>query len=493
MPRTKIWLDCDPGRDDLIAILFALHLPEIELLGLSSVHGNASIEHMTYNCIRILASFGTKEQVDSIPVFQGAAVPLVQPSISASSVHGVDGLGGVEGLLDETNPAVASKVAALSTQPTAIIGLADACRALPGGEKLTIVATGTMTNVALFISVFPELLLEKVERIMIMGGAEGRGNKTPVAESNIACDAHAASIVFNCELPVVICPLNLTHTALFTPDIHRELLQPSRALGIPPTPPLTPGGELPTACSPLRHTLSTNLTFFAEAYKRKYGMEGPPLHDALTVAYIAKPELFKGTRYRVDVELNGTHTLGSTVVDLWEYKKAYLDPSPSNWGRNGKNVLVLEEVDIAAFWRDVFFAVVDRADEVVPVNEAWREKRAAFGMVPYNMQVPSGKSVEFIWGAGPHTVTQFSALTICNATKEAGAFKSGMQRKGFTFPVEVKDDTKLIWYYCAVKDHCLKGMFQRAGTSGSGLQWGQRQSCPGWGEVFFSFRSFPSF
>ncbi|GAA5856757.1 hypothetical protein JCM8547_008826 [Rhodosporidiobolus lusitaniae] len=85
-------------------------------------------------------------------------------------------------------------------------------------------------------------------------------------------------------------------------------------------------------------------------------------------------------------------------------------------------------------------------------------------MVPFNMQVPSSKSVEFIWALGvPHTVTQSSALTICNATKEAGAFKSGKLQKGLTFPVEVKDDTKPIWYYCTVKDYCLKGMFARAG------------------------------
>ncbi|GAA5820191.1 hypothetical protein JCM11251_005519 [Rhodosporidiobolus azoricus] len=374
MERTKIWLDCDPGRDDLVAILFALYLPSIALLGLSSVHGNASIEHMTYNCVRVLCSFGTPEQIAKIPVCMGAAVPLVQSPRTASTVHGTDGLGGVEGLLNMSSPIVAAKQAE-ALRSNAVVGIADACRALPDREKLVLVATGSLTNIALFISVFPDLLLEKVERIVLMGGAEGRGNKTPVAESNVFCDAHAASIVFNCALPVIICPLNLTHQALFTEEIHRELLQPRS--DFPPTPPLTPDEHLPPAWTPLRQTLSTNLTFFAAAYKERYGMIGPPLHDALTVAYISNPSLFKGTRYRVDVELTGTHSTGATVVDIWDYKHDELDHDPKNWGRNGKNVFMLEDVDVSAFWRKVFLPIVDKADTLCPINTAWREKRGA--------------------------------------------------------------------------------------------------------------------
>ncbi|BGP40298.1 Uridine nucleosidase 1 [Rhodotorula kratochvilovae] len=373
--RTKVWLDCDPGRDDLVAILLALHSPGIDLLGLSSVHGNAPIEHMTYNAVRILCSFGTPEQVARIPVHKGAARPLLVRPKEGVSVHGVDGLGGVEGLLDMSDPTVAAKQAE-ALKGNAVLGIADACRALPDGQKLTLIATGSYTNVALFVSTFPDLLVEKVDRIVMMGGAEGRGNKSPVAEANVLCDPHAAAIVFDCPLPVVLCPLNLTHTALFTSAIHRLLVQPSSAL-LPPSPPLTPGAALPPAQTPLRHTLSTNLAFFAAAYKAKYGMEGPPLHDALTVAFVSHPELFKGKRYRVDVELSGTHSLGATVVDLWDYKKDVLDPSESNWGRDGKNVFVLEEVDVGAFWRDVFLETVARADEVVPINEACRREMAA--------------------------------------------------------------------------------------------------------------------
>ncbi|GAA5947975.1 hypothetical protein JCM3765_007051 [Sporobolomyces pararoseus] len=368
MQRRKVWLDCDPGRDDLVAILLALHSPQIELVGLSSVHGNSEIEHMTYNCVRVLCSFGTPEQVSRIPVYQGAATPLVQEPKAKSTVHGVDGLGGVEGLLDRSTPIVAEKFEQ-ALKGNAVLGIAAALQALGPDEKLDLVGTGSLTNIALFAKVFPQLLLDKVERIILMGGAEGRGNKSPVAESNILCDAHAASIVFDLNLPVVICPLNLTHTALFTPDIHHLLLRGPADL--PPTPPMTPNKDsLSTRpATTLRHTLSTNLSFFAAAYKRKYGMAGPPLHDALTIAYISNPELFTATRYRVDVELSGTHSFGSTVVDLWDYKSDQLDLDSSNWGRSGKNVLVLDSVQVDRFWKEVFLATVDRADLIVPINK----------------------------------------------------------------------------------------------------------------------------
>ncbi|GAA6062780.1 hypothetical protein JCM10212_006893 [Sporobolomyces blumeae] len=376
MSKRTTWLDCDPGRDDLVAILFALHLPSIDLVGLSSVHGNASIQHMTLNCVRILCSFGTPEQIARIPVCQGAAGPLVQDAKAHSFVHGIDGLAGVEGLLDPSHPVVAAKLAE-ALKANAVVGIADACRALPPGVKLDLVATGSMTNIALFARVFPDLLYDKVERIVAMGGAEGRGNKSPVAESNVLCDAHAASIVFDLNLPVVLCPLNLTHTALFTPDIHRMLLCGSTRL--PDTPPRTPtrDGHPVRAATTLRHALSTNLWFFAEAYKAKYGMPGPPLHDALTIAYISNPELFTASRYRVDVELTGFHAFGSTVVDLWDYKAGELDHDPSSWGRHGKNVLLLDSVDVSTFWLDVFLRTVERADRVVPINTEEERSRIA--------------------------------------------------------------------------------------------------------------------
>lgn len=132
----------------------------------------------------------------------------------------------------------------------------------------------------------------------------------------------------------------MTHTALFTPQ-EDALLKRS-----PP--------DSTSALTPLRHTLSTLLNFFARAYAEVFGFDaGPPVHDALCMAFVAHPEMFKGTRHRVDVELAGQYTAGTTSVDLWGYRNAGLtamhNPSSrASWGREGKNVWVCEQVDVSA-------------------------------------------------------------------------------------------------------------------------------------------------
>lgn len=128
-------------------------------------------------------------------------------------------------------------------------------------------------------------------------------------------------------------PLNVTHTAIVTHDIHSKILGGSTYNGF----------SVPHPISNLRYTLSTLITFFADTYKHTFGFNtGPPLHDALTIAYIVHPEFFLCKRYRVDVELSGTHSLGQTVVDVWNYSGARED----RWGAGGKNCLVAESLDV---------------------------------------------------------------------------------------------------------------------------------------------------
>lgn len=125
------------------------------------------------------------------------------PQTCPAEIHGEDGLGGVEGLPDRTDAAIVAKLQETKAQ-TAVLAIAEAARALPRGEQLALVATGSLTNAALFVSLFPDLVRDKVSQIVIMGGAEGRGNRSPTAEFNILCDPHAASIVFDAEVPVVM-------------------------------------------------------------------------------------------------------------------------------------------------------------------------------------------------------------------------------------------------------------------------------------------------
>ncbi|GAA6056776.1 hypothetical protein JCM3770_006128 [Rhodotorula araucariae] len=372
--KTPVWLDCDPGHDDAVAILMALQLPEIDLKGISAVHGNASLHNTWRNAARCLIAFGSPEQAERIPVYAGVEKPLIRLVRHDDEIHGEDGLGGVEGLPAADDPAVLAKLDETKGK-SAVLAIADAARALPEGEQLTLVATGSMTNVALFVAMFPDLVKDKIAQVVIMGGAEGRGNRSPTAEFNIMVDPHAAAILFDAEVPVVMAPLNVSHTALFRQQDKHALLVPPSAL--PSLTETTPDATaVPAkAHTPLRHTLSTLLTFFASTYASVFAFhDGPPVHDALCIAYLARPDMFRGTRYRVDVELQGEHTIGTTVVDLWEYRKDELtdwknDPeSRASWGRHGKNVFLLEELDVPEFWK-LFQQAVDAADKVSPLNK----------------------------------------------------------------------------------------------------------------------------
>lgn len=148
--------------------------------------------------------------------------------------------------------------------------------------------------------------------------------------------AEAAQIVLNTPVKKLMIPINVTHTAIVTDEIHRNLLQPFIKQCE------TTASKRPPPASALRYMLSTLVSYFAASYESTFGFtDGPPLHDALTIAYVIRPELFKCKRHRVDVELSGVHTAGETVVDVWNYR-----PCDDTWGPNGKNCLVAEELDV---------------------------------------------------------------------------------------------------------------------------------------------------
>ncbi|KAI0638419.1 nucleoside hydrolase, partial [Trametes polyzona] len=344
------------GHDDATAILLALHCPNIRLLGMSTVHGNASADNTNNNAARCLYAFAAAEHVR---VYPGAKKPLLRPERHDPEIHGIDGLGGVEGLPPADSPEVRARLSADGDTVRAIDGLAKAVQMKwkgGVGSKLTVISTGPMTNIALFISVYPELL-PCVEEFVFMGGGVGVGNRSASAEFNILCDPEAAQIVLDAPVKKTMIPLNVTHTAIVTHAVHSELLNPQH--------PISPDGTaLPASASPLRYMLSTLINFFTESYKSTFGfMDGPPLHDALTIAYVAAPELFACRRFRVDVELSGTHTVGETVVDVWNYRSC-----DDSWGRNGRNCNVAEKLDVDEFFK-LFLACVERCDKISPLNQ----------------------------------------------------------------------------------------------------------------------------
>ena len=210
---TPTLIDCDPGHDDAIALLLALASPEVELLGVTTVAGNQTLEKTTTNALRVLELAGRGD----VPVAAGADRPLARELFIADYVHGESGLDGPELPEPRAEP----------VDQHAVDFLAE--RILGSPRPVTLVPIGPLTNVALLLSRYPQAA-GNVERVVIMGGAVAEGNVTPAAEFNIYVDPEAAWRVFHSGLPVTMIGLDVTHRALMMP-VHVEPLRASSEVG----------------------------------------------------------------------------------------------------------------------------------------------------------------------------------------------------------------------------------------------------------------------
>jgi purine nucleosidase/pyrimidine-specific ribonucleoside hydrolase len=274
---TDIILDCDPGHDDAIALLLALASPEVKLLGVTTVSGNQTLEKTTANAIRVL------DHVDrhDVPVAAGAPRPLIRERHVAAEVHGETGLDGPDLPPPSREP-----------EPThAIDWIARALQASP--TPVTLVPTGPLTNIALFLTRYPELAAH-IERVVLMGGAVGEGNTTPAAEFNIWADPEAAHLVFTSGLDVTMVGLDVTHKALITPAHIEALAAAGKA------------GKL----------VADLFNFYAQFHAREYGWDGAPVHDAVAMAHVIDPTLLETIHRGVVVDTGGELPRGRTHVDL---------------------------------------------------------------------------------------------------------------------------------------------------------------------------------
>jgi inosine-uridine nucleoside N-ribohydrolase len=269
-------LDCDPGHDDAIALLLALGSPELNLVGVTTVSGNQTIEKTTANAIRVLDYLGR----DEVPVAAGARRPLVRERHVAADVHGETGLDGPDLPPPAREPDAAHAIDWMAS------AVADA------GERVTLVATGPLTNVALFLARYPELVTG-IQRLVLMGGAIGEGNVTPAAEFNIWADPEAAFRVFTSGLEVTMVGLDVTHQALLTPARVERLT--GRA------------GEL----------VQDLLEFYTRFHRRRYGWTGAPVHDAVAMAHVIDETLLGTERSGVVVDTGPEPSRGRTYVDLY--------------------------------------------------------------------------------------------------------------------------------------------------------------------------------
>jgi inosine-uridine nucleoside N-ribohydrolase len=271
-------LDCDPGHDDAIALLLALASPEIELLGVTTVAGNQTLEKTTANAIRVLDHVGRTE----VPVAAGAPRPLVRERHVAASVHGDSGLDGPD-LPGPSRP----------PEPDhAIDWIASVVQASP--DPITLVPTGPLTNIALFLARYPELA-PQLERIVLMGGAIGEGNVTPAAEFNIWVDPEAAHRVFTSGIDLTMVGLDVTHRALLGPS-HAERLAAAGSAGM---------------------LVAELLRFYSRFHRQRYGWEGAPIHDAVAVGYVIDGTLLKVEEAGVIVDTGPELSRGRTHVDLY--------------------------------------------------------------------------------------------------------------------------------------------------------------------------------
>lgn len=280
--KYPVWIDCDVGCDDAIAIMLAHGSPEINLLAISTVAGNASLDNTFRNAHRMNGLMKTQ-----YPVYRGADKPLTRELHVAAAFHGSDGLGDVD--LPMPSDCVMREESAWDA-------LYQTAAGMPG--ELRLVAIGPLTNVAIAFTKYPELP-KLLHSLLIMGGSASHGNRTPAAEFNIWADPEAAKLVFEAGCPIVMCGLDVTMKAYITPGDMDELY----AFG-------TPTAKFPKQC-------------LAVSWKtqKALGLPGAMMHDSCPLMYILHPEIFEGKSCGVAVETRSELTLGKTVTDLYSDKK----------------------------------------------------------------------------------------------------------------------------------------------------------------------------
>ena len=269
----RLIIDCDPGHDDAVALVLAAHAAEV--VGITTVGGNAPLADVTDNALLTCQLFGIEAEVHA-----GAVRPLVAQPRHAPEIHGVSGFHG-------------PNLPALERQAASSEAVDYLIETIRGEEGLWLVPTGPLTNVALALRQAPDLA-DRLAGISFMGGSADVGNRTPAAEFNVLVDPEAAAAVLDSGARIHMAGLDLTHQ--FTVD--DALAADLRALG-------GVGAGF----------LADLVDGYLDNAEAVTGHRWGGLHDPCAVLAITHPDLITSELRRVDVELAGTHTRGMTVVD----------------------------------------------------------------------------------------------------------------------------------------------------------------------------------
>jgi len=288
--KRSIIIDTDPGIDDVVAITAALFSDKLDVKLITTVGGNVGIENTTKNAIDLVTFLGK-----DTPIAKGSGEPLLSQSKTAAQVHGNSGIGEYQ--------FEAGGNTSLLMQEHAVIEMKN--QIFSATAPVTLVPIGPLTNIALLFKMFPETK-ENIEEIVLMGGAVEGGNVTPVAEFNIFADPHAAKIVFDTDIKIIMCGLDVTRlTSVTAEDVEKVKQQGS---------------------------VGAMIAHMLDYYKKTYSDGAISIHDLCTIFYLTHPELFKTKQAKVNVVTEG-EAAGCTVT---------------NYTEEG-NVLVCMDADVDAF------------------------------------------------------------------------------------------------------------------------------------------------
>ena len=299
MSKRKIIIDTDPGYDDACAIALASITDKLEILGITSIAGNQTIEKVTNNALAIASYLNI-----SAPVYQGASCPIVKPIEVATSVHGITGL-------DNVNLPPHNKV---KEEKNAINFIIDSCLS---NDKITLVTIGPLTNIALALKLCPEIK-SHIELISIMGGSANIGNCTPAAEFNIYADPEAAHIVINSGVKIKLNTLDVTNLTI----LNDKIMERFEKIG--------------TKSSKLFYECNRN---YGNNMKKFFGIEYGSMHDSVAVATLIDESIVKYKKAKVEIDLSHGISYGRTNCNFRDLK-----------AQKESNIEVSTEIDLDKFW-----------------------------------------------------------------------------------------------------------------------------------------------
>jgi inosine-uridine nucleoside N-ribohydrolase len=318
----RILLDTDTGVDDALAVILALKSPELKVEAVTTVSGNVHVDLCTLN---LLITLETMELNEYPIVAKGESQPLIKSLVTASHVHGADGLGDITRLLTPEGAKRYPEPQLKLSHHSAVDAIIDLVRRYP--DELVLVPLGPLTNIAKAMIKDP-VRMRKIKEIVLMGGVfETYGNVTTTAEFNIFVDPHAAQLVLDFGVPVTIVPLDVTHQVILTGEcLNSEI------------------GERADRLSQfLRDATKVCMSF----HRQHEGFYGLYFHDALPIGLLTRPDLFETAEAFVQVETSGSLTQGMTIADLRPERR---HPNP--------NARVCVGVNSEAFLRHFFDRVL---------------------------------------------------------------------------------------------------------------------------------------